>query len=662
MNKKRKKAADVEALQLNILPRYLAVPVLVLALVTVPWFFGGREPIGLLVNSLLSGLLFVAWLVVSRHQALKVSTYPRAILWSLVALMVWSMVTLPLSISRYESLLYMIPLLQSIVVFVVARDLVGYAVARKFIWVLWTLVALSVLAIGSVIFVIGDYERMTSLFYWANPLATYLIVAILAALQLMQESEVATKARRFWLIAAGLLAGGLILTYSRAGWLIGIVAVVTYFLSQQRRPDVQAKDLISALLRVVTIAVVASAVLVTLRVVFFKSAALNVSQRVAESTTSTSVTDRFAYWRESTAIFAARPLTGWGIGTFKEIHPMYQESPTTAGDNPHSTFFQAFAELGVVGAALYLTFIAALARYAWQMLRDDEVEAWRQVALLAVLAIGAHSLVDLVSNYPVLILTTALFLAMALPITEHVHEMRVKSWRLGIPLVAFSILLAAALWYSYHNYLSAIDADYTAAISGVDPDEAADNYAGIFERPVYDPTLLADAALLQVSRYATRDSAPVSLLDDGESYARLALRREPYNEKAHFALAQILENQGKTTEALKEYKQTITLDPHDYPPYQIAYAKLLRREGYVDDAIQVLLPVEREYTDAVIANRSPFQVKPQVASAQVLLTDLYIQRGQAANAERALKRVGELVPQDDPVLALLRDKLATLKK
>ncbi|MCC7543152.1 O-antigen ligase family protein [bacterium] len=641
----------------HLLPRHLALPVLILALMTVPWFFGGREPMGLLVNSLLSLVLFASWLIVSRYQSLKVSIYPRAILWSLVALLAWSAVVLPLSISRYTSILYLIPFLQSVVVFVVARDVVGDKSARRFIWMLWTMVALVVLAIGAVIFVTGDYDRMTSLFYWANPLATYFIVALLASIQLMEEHNTEQQQRKLWLIAAGLFGGGLILTYSRAAWLIVLVVLVLMAYSRKDK-----KALLTTLAKVAVIAAVTAAVLVTVRVAFFRTPTINVSQRVAESTTSTSVTDRFAYWRESTAIFSARPLTGWGIGTFKEIHATYQEGPTTAGDNPHSTIFQAFAELGVVGAGIFLLFIGALARYAYQMLRDPKVETWRKTAMLAVIAIGLHSFLDLVSNYPVLILTLALFLAMALPITEHVHQMRIKSWRLGVPLIAFGLLLTGSAVYTYYNYLSAVDTEFASLQAGLDPDDAAARYVDVFTRPVYDPNYLSDAALLQVSRYLTEESAPVSLLEDGERYARLGISREPYDEKHHFALAQILENQGKTTEALKEYQRTLELDPYNYPPYQAAYAKLLRREGYVDEAIEVLLPVERAYTDEVIANRAPFGLKSQVAAAEVLLTDLYIERGKLDNAAYSFGRVKALVPQDDPVVNLLQTKLDAAKK
>lgn len=651
------KSKQKERVEPNILSRHLAVPVLVLALMTIPWFFGGREPIGLFINSLLSTVLFASWLVVSRYQSLKVSTYPRAILWSLVTLMVWAVMTVPVSASRFTSLLYLIPFLQSIVVFVVARDLVGDTVARRFIWVLWSLVALVVWGIGAVVFAVGDYERMTSLFYWANPLATYFIVAILASLQLHEEFAHTKRFQNFWLMTAGFIGAGLILTYSRAAWIIALAVLGLFFYS---KPD--KKAWLMTLGRVLTIAAVTSAVLVIVRVTFFRAPTLNVSQRVAESASSTSVTDRFAYWRESTAMFSARPFTGWGIGTFKEIHPMYQEGPTTAGDNPHSTIFQSFAELGVVGAGLFLVFIGALSRYAYHILRDHEVETWRKTAMLAVIGIGLHSLVDLVSNYPVLILTFALFLAMALPITEHVHQMRLKSWRLGIPLLGFGLLLSLATMYSYYHYLASVDAEYAAVVSGLDPADAAARYASISRLPVYDPNYLADAALLQVSRYVAEDSAPVTLLEDGERYARLGLATEPYDEKHHFALAQVLENQGKTTEALKEYQRTIEIDPYNYPPYQVVYAKLLRREGFVDDAIQILIPIERLYTDAVIANRSPFGLKPQVAAAQVLLTDLYIQRGLYVNAENSFKRVQELVPANDPVVELIRSKLEAAKK
>jgi tetratricopeptide (TPR) repeat protein len=59
---------------------------------------------------------------------------------------------------------------------------------------------------------------------------------------------------------------------------------------------------------------------------------------------------------------------------------------------------------------------------------------------------------------------------------------------------------------------------------------------------------------------------------------RQAVRRQPYREQFRFALALILEQEGKLPDAVKELKETLAINPNN----AAARARLDRIESLVD--------------------------------------------------------------------------------
>ena len=92
---------------------------------------------------------------------------------------------------------------------------------------------------------------------------------------------------------------------------------------------------------------------------------------------------RFLYWAAAFEMWRARPLAGVGAGGFStkmpearaafasrhpdSTLPAVNENFLCAG--AHNEYLQILAELGAVGAALFLAFCAALVRSAWRALR-----------------------------------------------------------------------------------------------------------------------------------------------------------------------------------------------------------------------------------------------------------------------------------------------------
>jgi UDP-GlcNAc:undecaprenyl-phosphate GlcNAc-1-phosphate transferase len=67
--------------------------------------------------------------------------------------------------------------------------------------------------------------------------------------------------------------------------------------------------------------------------------------------------NRYDYWRIAWRVFTSHPIVGVGAGNYTE--PYFQQRRTTeAIQNPHSVELQTLAELGLIGAGLFVVFVA----------------------------------------------------------------------------------------------------------------------------------------------------------------------------------------------------------------------------------------------------------------------------------------------------------------
>lgn len=623
------------------LSRHLALPVIFLAMLSVPWFLGGRDPFGGLVISLLSILLFASWLLVSRFQPLAVSWRPRLVILPLLAFLVWAGLSLFWSVSRYESIFFLGLLLTTGLIFVVARDIFRDLSARDF-WIrIFVIVAGIVAAIGVVMYVIGDYERATSLFYWPNPLATYLIAALSFGLLLGRQDEAVKP--DVWSLVSAVLGAGLILSFSRAGWMIMLLIFALMIWRSQNR-----RQFLIHLGVVVGIAVLLSVAASGARALRNKPS-INVAGRVSESAQSTSVSDRFTYWKEGTVMFAERPLLGWGVGTYKQVHPAYQTSATTATNNPHNSLVQAFVELGAPGAVLLMLVIFGFLRLIW-LARSQKLEPMVWAAQLAVIGIGLHSLLDLVTNYPVLIFLMAISMALAMPLKDFSpREFRLKSVPVVIVMVLVGLALLGVANYQRYRYLSDTDLKLIDIMGPLEPDKAAQGYEDLLSRPVVEPAALSSAALFYVDRYDMAQNPQKSDLDRALAYAERAVALDPQDARHYYALANVQQRLGKTTEALKNYRRAIELDPHNNPQYQVSLALLLEQQGFTREALAVLRPIANEYTDKVLENRNfASNIRARIAIVYTVLARLESENRNLDQARRDIRRALQLNPKYVP--------------
>lgn len=122
---------------------------------------------------------------------------------------------------------------------------------------------------------------------------------------------------------------------------------------------------------------------------------------------------RWLWWKEAAHAFAARPVGGWGAGSFGVVHLIYRQN-TLPVQQPHSVPLQFLSETGVVGALLGLGGLALLLVAAVRSARRGELHGAERGAAVALIggvaAYFVHFLYDWDWSIPAVTLPVLLFL------------------------------------------------------------------------------------------------------------------------------------------------------------------------------------------------------------------------------------------------------------
>lgn len=191
-------------------------------------------------------------------------------------------------------------------------------------------------------------------------------------------------------VAAALMAGTIFLSGSRAGMLafvvqMGLLAVIVVWRQKNRK---------------VTLALATFLAIGVGLVLWLGGAELakRLATIHAETRTELSGGTRLDIDRDALRMFAAKPVSGWGLGTFPDIYPQFRSFHTNFFINEaHNDYLQLLVETGGLGFAAMLWFLWTLYRNAARKLKnwpEDTNGAVALATLLGVTGILIHSLVD----------------------------------------------------------------------------------------------------------------------------------------------------------------------------------------------------------------------------------------------------------------------------
>lgn len=118
----------------------------------------------------------------------------------------------------------------------------------------------------------------------------------------------------------------------------------------------------------------------------------------------------------SLAMWRARPLAGWGLGTWAQVYPRFARFSSPAiYQYAHDDYLQTLAETGLIGAACGLGFLAAWAQVVWTRLRRAQLTPLAAAAAVGCAGLLLHSAVDFNLHVPADLVLFAVLAAMAAP-------------------------------------------------------------------------------------------------------------------------------------------------------------------------------------------------------------------------------------------------------
>ena len=193
------------------------------------------------------------------------------------------------------------------------------------------------------------------------------------------------------LLCIAIVSVGLVLSYSRAGIILGLAAAGCFCLAQLRHGWSLQKTLLVALL--------AGVVFVPVYGVGYWTLTGRYALLTGEMTTPGG---RMAVWRKTAEIIRDFPLAGTGVGTFQYVFPRYREATTTAFyDYAHNDYLQVLSEAGILGGALLAAGIFLVAQTWWRPGGGRSGGSILRTACgFGLLAVALHEMVDFSLQIP----------------------------------------------------------------------------------------------------------------------------------------------------------------------------------------------------------------------------------------------------------------------
>ena len=229
-----------------------------------------------------------------------------------------------------------------------------------------------------------------------NQLAGVLVLLLplpLAAMLTGSPGQRRLALRLLGLAGAVLLGTTLFLTQSRGGWM-GCVAGLLAFLSlwglSGQRPWQRATGLALPLM----VFLVVTALVAGLGLEQMGEMLYGMAEEQVESVASPiSFQGRLEIWSRAFHLIRDFPLTGLGLGTFRQavwrLYPLFLVSPDRDIAHAHNIFLQVALDVGVPGLVSYLALLIVAGRVGWQRVKAREADRWLALGVLAGL-VGFH--------------------------------------------------------------------------------------------------------------------------------------------------------------------------------------------------------------------------------------------------------------------------------
>jgi O-antigen ligase/tetratricopeptide (TPR) repeat protein len=360
--------------------------------------------------------------------------------------------------------------------------------------------------------------------------------------------------RVLWILAAALLIV-LILTFSRGGLLSILIAAGTLGalrLSQMKRVTQQIPTkLILGGAAFVGVVLVSGYVILSL---------------TQERRSNVGDAGRLDMWRSAVMITQHYPLTGVGVGTFGRSFRDYRDATIVQDKlaSAHNAYLNTAAETGLPGiiVSLWLGFVLVRSWYTnWRQTTSEPRKIRLEAAFAALLGMGVHSLVDVFTITPIVLIIVGLAAYCITP-SDMVYEGQRPAAPLPNVAKKISIIAAIVACIGYGLWFFQIDRAQGSYLQSFDGGDNALN--SVQAASEIDPSLhLYPLQIAYLTGQATLANPQADVTEAITRYQQ-ALALEPTWDTGWMNLAALLLRQGDGNAALEYLDKARKINTHSW--------------------------------------------------------------------------------------------------
>ena len=273
----------------------------------------------------------------------------------------------------------------------------------------------------------GETTPLSSLFYWHNPCAGFLL--LIWPIMLAQYYALRRGWQTFLILYIFFFTfTAFMLTLSRGGWLAGFIPffLIPMFFSRRKLLVVWRPVLLFVLYFLSALPFIIKYYGRFLRPIVDRWNQFRFDDY--------SVVGRFEFWTITWKVFLKHPIFGIGFNTFGYYYVHYQSDPQYYTKDPHNIYLRFLVEGGIIGLVVILSVVAIVYKLLVKTLKAPEgkmITVYRVGLLSAIIAEMSHMALDFDWTFPVLpmlLLCEIAILARTFTYSKAEQELPVTEW------------------------------------------------------------------------------------------------------------------------------------------------------------------------------------------------------------------------------------------
>ncbi len=314
---------------------------------------------------------------------------------------------------------------------------------------------------------------------------------------------------------------------------------------------------------------------------------------------SKSVEQRIEFTRNAWQMFLAKPLTGWGLGSFQLVLPQFTNQIFEQPLYVHDLYAQLLAETGILVTIIVIGSFVLIGWMGWRVVQHSQTTGlypWIYGLWLGWLAVAVHAGFDFSWEFPAVQITwwciSGLWIG-RYTITNHLTGARIGT---RILIAGISVGLLGFGGFIIRDWQASQAANRAFS-------QSRDSEA--IERGFQAQQLLPFRDDVAIEIYARLTRRKNNDLDLARETLDRAIRFNHYDYVLYFLKGRVCLAQGKVVNAQADFQTAYELDKMFHPDIAFEYAQTLYRLGENDQALKVTNQVLRLYATHEYYNRQP---------------------------------------------------------